>query len=66
MLLTGLRYVFSYRTQDYELGDGTSNNGLDPQPSVTDCRKCLIAVYHGGIFSIKVLSFQITLVCVSS
>jgi hypothetical protein len=41
VLLTGLFSLSSYRTQDHQLRDGTTHNGLGPSPSITNKENAL-------------------------
>ena len=57
----------AYRTQDQQLRDGSTNNGLGPLSPTTNSENSLQAVYspvyspsHGGIFLIEVPSPEMT------
>jgi hypothetical protein len=62
MLLTGLILVlslFSYRTQDYQLTDGTAHNGLGSPLSITNYENAIQTFRgsSGGVSSVEVLFF---------
>jgi hypothetical protein len=60
----GLLSFLSYRTQDYQLRDGTTHSGLSPPFLNQQLRKCLTAGYHGGIYSREAPFSVITPACV--
>jgi hypothetical protein len=58
----GLLSLLSYRTQDYQPRDGTTQNGRSPLEHYL--RKCLTVGSNGGISSREALFSVITPACV--
>lgn len=69
MILTDFLSLFSYIPQDYLPKDGTTHSGVGPFTSVVNQKKkkkkpwaaLLTGKSDGGIFSVLVLSYQMTL-----